>query len=86
MISSRAQESDMRIRDIYCALLVVGGAGVGITLAVNAADAATGRRAAIQRCTAQARASVPANRPARETQRRETSIYRSCMAQAGFRP
>jgi hypothetical protein len=76
----------MRIQDVYCALFVVAGAGVGLTLALGMADAATGRGAAIERCTAQARASVPTNRPARETQRRETAIYRNCMAQAGFRP
>jgi hypothetical protein len=40
----------------------------------------------MRRCMSQARASIPANRPAMETRRREAAIYRSCMAEAGFRP
>ena len=74
----------MRATDIYRIVLVV--AGMAVRSAVDTADAANGRNAAMQRCMAQARASTDVNLGAIHNQRRQTAIYRGCMQQAGFRP
>jgi hypothetical protein len=57
-----------------------------IVSSATTANAASGRNAAVQRCMAQANASVDLNLGAVQTQRRQTAVYRSCMHQAGFRP
>ena len=74
----------MRASDVCRIVLVVAGMAVGS--AVDTADAANGRDAAMQRCMAQARASTDVNLGAIHNQRRQTAIYRGCMQQAGFRP
>jgi hypothetical protein len=74
----------MRTADVCRVVLVVASMAAGS--AVDTADAATGRNAAMQRCMAQARTSTDVNQGAIHNQRRQTAIYRSCMQQAGFRP
>jgi hypothetical protein len=76
----------MRVTDICRIVVAFVAVCVAISLAVDTADAATGRNAAMQRCMAEARASTDANMGAVFNQRRQTAIYRSCMHQAGFRP
>jgi hypothetical protein len=76
----------MRMTDASRGVLIIAGAVIAIASSVAVANAQSGRHAAVQRCMAQARASVDVNLGAMETRRRETAIYRSCMQRAGFRP
>lgn len=76
----------MRITDVRRVVLVVACAGMAIASTIVTAAAQGGRSAAVERCMAQARASVDVNLGGMQTQRRQTAIYRSCMQQAGFRP
>jgi len=67
-----------------CHLLIIAGAAVA--LAAGTANAAKGGRdAAMERCFAQAQASAP-DIVGSGSGTRRTAVYKSCMAQAGYRP
>jgi len=71
------------MRTICCSLMIAGAA---IALAAGIANAAKGNRdAAIERCIAEAQASAPDVVGSGNSTRR-VAVYKTCMAQAGYRP
>ena len=71
------------MREIFRCMIIAGAA---LALTAGAANAAKGSRdAAIERCIAEAQASAP-DIPGSGSGTRRTAVYKSCMAQAGYRP
>jgi hypothetical protein len=68
----------------FCCSLIIAGAAIG--LAAGTANAAKGSRdAAMERCFAEAQASAPDVVGSGNSTRR-VAVYKTCMAQAGYRP
>ena len=71
------------MRKIYCSMIIVGAA---LALVAGTANAAKGNRdAAMEKCIAEAQASAPDVVGSGNSTRR-VAVYKSCMAQAGYRP